>query len=165
MLLDTVLTYPRPSSLDIAKIVKPEDPLVVQWAKKVSDERKNFYFVADQSFRSLCPLRDPYKQAYKDFHQYLTTTIEMLDFLPTNAQHRVHFEYSSGITNQDLNTSHIGMLVSRRCQRRLHCGDGFGQMDIHRRHLQQHSARLLQTRLYNRLRHAARVHQCVSERP
>lgn len=107
-MISVPMAYARPSSIDFSKLVTDGDELKIQWCKQVTAKRKEFFLLADHSSRNLAPLRDQYKQAYKDFHQYLTTTIDMIEMLPQNIQHKLSFEYSSGISNKSLVTAQCG---------------------------------------------------------
>lgn len=107
-MLSTIMPYPRPASVDFSKLVTDGDQFKLQWCKQMSANRKEFYSTADLASRSLAPVRDQYRQAYKDFHQYLTTTIDMVELMPENIQHRLSLEYSSGISNNTLITVECG---------------------------------------------------------
>lgn len=111
MLIDSVMNYARPATVDISKVIDDSDTLTVQWAKSMSQARKDFYATADHSYRRTAPVRDQYKQAYKDFHQYLNKTIELVELLPTNAKSRLCLEYSSGISDGQLITAAFGKIV------------------------------------------------------
>lgn len=108
-MLQNYLTYPRSENLHWDEcFTKESDPLHKEWAKTVSNDRREFFKLAEQSTRGLTPVKDTYKAGYKSFFKYLETTLDVVEMMPQFSPSKLVHIYRSGICEAQLNTVEDG---------------------------------------------------------
>ena len=108
MLLDLFLPFVRSDRTRFEDAVTSNDPLHKKWCETASAARHEFLQTADKSTRGLTPIKETYKDSYKQFQQYLTTTIDLVENLPQFSHGRLSVVYTSGINGLQMSTAGEG---------------------------------------------------------
>lgn len=111
MLYDTYMPTARAYAADFAASLSPTaDPLHKKWLGSLAEERAAFGSTADLATRGLSPVRDSYKESYRVFQKYLSTTLDMVEMVPKYVDHGIELRYSSGLSAHELSTAGFGKL-------------------------------------------------------
>jgi hypothetical protein len=85
-----------------------DDPLHKKWLENITAQRAEFATVVEHAAQGLAPLRNAYKENYRQFQSYLTTTIDLVEMLPKHVGPSLEFRYTSGFSNHELSTNRWG---------------------------------------------------------
>jgi hypothetical protein len=80
MLIELYLTYPTTETANFESLFPKNgsDEFHRKWASEMSAVRKQFYDLAKQSRSGLNPVKETWKESYKQFYGYLTKTFDIV---------------------------------------------------------------------------------------
>ena len=137
MLFDSVFPTPRTRTVDLEARVTVHDELHKRWLKSLSDDREQFAATVDAASRGICPVRDTYKENYRQFQKYLTTTVDMVEMIPQYVSGSLEFLYFSGLSQHEISTAGWGTGLLTRQRADVSRGDGAGVHPLGHHHLRE----------------------------